>query len=72
VGDHDRVAVDALVSDLHWQIDQMRPRGIKNVAGQVYYPSYYIRGLDAAIAKGGIAVVDFVRSFLISRPATAS
>ena len=23
-------AVEALISDLHWQIDQMGPRGIKN------------------------------------------
>jgi hypothetical protein len=68
VENRDQGAIDALISDLHWQIDQMRSRGIKNAAGQVYHPSFYIRALNAAIGKGGTAVVDYVRSFLYKPP----
>ena len=68
VEDRDRAAVEALISDLNWQIDQMRPRGIKNAAGHQYYPGYYIRGLEAAIEKGGPAVVEYVRGFLYRPP----
>lgn len=60
--------ITQLISDLHWQIDQMRPRGIKNAAGQVYYPAYYIRGLEARVAQGGLAVRDYVRSYLYKPP----
>jgi hypothetical protein len=52
----DKEAIDALVSDLHWQIDQLKPRGIKNNVGQPYNPSYYKRGLQNAIERGGLAV----------------
>ena len=31
----ERDAVTALISDLHWQIHQMRRRGIKDAAGKV-------------------------------------
>jgi hypothetical protein len=46
-------AVGALVSDLHWQIDQMKPRGIKNEAGHPYNPSYYKRGLRKRSTAAG-------------------
>jgi hypothetical protein len=64
----DRDAVEALVSDLHWQIDQLRPRGIKDNAGNPYTPSYYKRGLDNAIERGGLAVVEYVRRYLYKPP----
>src|SRR3954452_16734026 len=61
---NDREAIAALVSDLHWQIDQLRPRGIKDNAGNPYNPSYYKRGLQNAIDRGGVAVADYVRRYL--------
>jgi hypothetical protein len=61
-------AIAALVSDLHWQIDQLRRRGIKNQAGNPYIPSYYKRGLNNAIERGGSAVADYVRSYLTKPP----
>lgn len=64
----DNDAVVALVSDLQWQIDQMGPRGIKNVAGHPYNPSYYKRGLNNAIERGGRDVVEYVRRFLYKPP----
>lgn len=64
----DREAIAALISDLHWQIDQLRPRGIKNNAGGPYNPSYYKRGLDNAIERGGVAVADYVRRYLYKPP----
>jgi hypothetical protein len=64
----ERDAIDALVSDLHWQIDQLPQRGIKNQAGNPYIPSYYKRGLDNAIERGGTAVADYVRSYLTKPP----
>ena len=50
----DRAAIAVLVSDLHWQIDQLGPRGIKDKAGNPYTPSYYKRGLRNAIDSGGL------------------
>src|SRR3954467_13125497 len=64
----DRDAIAALVSDLHWQIDQLRPRGIKDNAGNPYNPSYYKRGLQNAIDRGGVAVADYVRRYLYKPP----
>ena len=64
----DREAIAALISDLHWQIDQMRPRGIKNAAGRPYNPSYYKRGLQAATDRGGLAVADYIRRYLSKPP----
>ncbi len=64
----DRSAIAALVSELHWQIDQMGPRGIKNAAGNPYNPSYYKRGLQAAIDRGGLAVADYIRRYLSKPP----
>lgn len=64
----DQAAIDALISDLHWQIDQLKPRGIKDAAGNPYNPSYYKRGLDNAIARRGLAVADYVRGFLDKPP----
>jgi len=61
-------ATARLVSDLHWQIDQMRPRGIKNRAGNPYVPSYYKRGLESAIERGGAAVADYVRRYVHNPP----
>jgi tetratricopeptide (TPR) repeat protein len=60
----DRAAIAVLVSDLHWQIDQLGPRGIKDRAGNPYTPSYYKRGLRNAIDSGGIAVAEYVRGYL--------
>src|SRR3954452_13172034 len=65
---NDREAIAALVSDLHWQIDQLRPRGIKDNAGNPYNPSYYKRGLQNAIERGGVAVADYVRRYLYKPP----
>ena len=62
MNDHDAIA--ALVSDLHWQIDQLGPRGIKDKAGNPYNPSYYKRGLRNAIDRGDLAVADYVRGYL--------
>ena len=62
MNDHDAIA--ALVSDLHWQIDQLGPRGIKDKAGNPYNPSYYKRGLRNAIDRGDLAVADYVRRYL--------
>lgn len=64
----DQDAIAALVSDLHWQVDQMRPRGIKDAAGNPYNPSYYKRGLQAAIDRGGLAVADYIRRYLSKPP----
>lgn len=61
-------AVAALLSDLHWQIDQLRKRGIKNQAGDPYIPSYYKRGLDNALERGGTAVAEYVRGYLGKPP----
>lgn len=66
MNEHDAVA--ALVSDLYEQIDEMRARGIKNQAGHPYNPSYYKRGLENAIARGGLEVVEYVRRFLVKPP----
>jgi hypothetical protein len=54
-------AVEALISDLHWQIDQMKPRGIKDAAGHAYVPHRYKMGLDRAIGRGDQAVVEYVQ-----------
>ena len=62
MNDHDAIA--ALVSDLHWQIDQLGPRGIKDKAGNPYNPSYYKRGLRNAIDLGDLAVAEYVRRYL--------
>ncbi len=64
----DREAIHALVSDLYWQIDQLPRRGIKNNAGHPYTPSYYKRGLENAIERGGHAVVEYVRRYLYKPP----
>ena len=61
-------AVATLVSDLYEQIDQMKARGIKNQAGHPYNPSYYKRGLENAIERGGLEVVEYVRRFLAKPP----
>jgi tetratricopeptide (TPR) repeat protein len=64
----DRDAIAALVGDLHWQIDQLKPRGIKDNAGNPYNPSYYKRGLQNAVDRGGLAVADYVRRYLYKAP----
>jgi tetratricopeptide (TPR) repeat protein len=64
----DRAGIDALIGDLHWQIDQLEPRGVKNNAGQPYSPAYYKRGLQKAIDRGGLAVADYVRGYLYKPP----
>jgi tetratricopeptide (TPR) repeat protein len=61
---NDREATAALVRDLHWQLDQLRPRGIKDNGGKPYNPSYYKRGLQNAIDQGDLAVVDYVRRYV--------
>ena len=60
--------VAALVSDLHWQVDQMKPRKIKDRAGKPYNSAYYKRGLENAIARGDSDVVEYVRRFLYKPP----
>lgn len=64
----DRDAIGALVSDLHWQIEQMGPRGIKDKAGNPYTPAYYKRGLKNAVDDGGPAVAEYVRRYLYKPP----
>jgi hypothetical protein len=61
-------AVEALISDLYWQIDQMKPRGIKNAAGNPYNPSYYKRGLQEAIDRGDREVIKYVQRFVNKPP----
>jgi tetratricopeptide (TPR) repeat protein len=56
--DEDSAAIAALVSDLHWQIDQLAPRGIKDNAGNPYNPSYY-------------AVADYIRHYLYKPPSNS-
>lgn len=65
---NDQNAVHQLVSDLHWQIDQLKPRGIKNEAGHPYNPSYYKRGLNNATERGGRAVIEYIRGYLYKPP----
>jgi tetratricopeptide (TPR) repeat protein len=65
---NDREATAALVSDLHWQIDQLGPRGIKDKAGNPYDPAYYKRGLQNAIDRGERAVADYIRRYLYKAP----
>ena len=64
--EHDAIA--ALVSDLHWQIDQIAARRIKNDAGNAYNPSYYKRGLQNAIDRGGRDVADYILRYLSKPP----
>lgn len=64
----DSSAVAALVNDLHWQIDQFAARGIKDNAGNPYNPSYYKRGLQNAIERGGLEVAEYVRRYLYKPP----
>lgn len=64
----DQEAVEALITDLHWQVDQIKPRGIKNTAGHPYNPSHYKRGLDDAIERGGLEVVEYVRGYVHKPP----
>lgn len=61
-------ATEALVADLHRQIDQLKPRGIKNAAGHAYNPSYYKRGLANAIERGGTTVAEYVKGYLYNPP----
>ena len=65
---NERDAIAALVSDLHWQIDQMAPRGIKDRAGNVYNPSYYKRGLQRAIDRGGREPAEYILRYLGKPP----
>lgn len=67
----EREATAALVSDLQWQIDQLKHRGITDKAGNPYNPSYYKRALKTAVIKGGPAVADFVRGYLYKPPSAA-
>lgn len=64
----DPSAIAALINDLHWQIDQLAVRGIKDSAGNPYNPSYYKRGLQNAIDRGGLEVAEFVRRYLYKPP----
>ncbi len=64
----DQATFDQLLSDLEWQIAQLKPRGIKSDAGNPYNPAYYKRGLSAASEKGGPELVEFVRRYLYKPP----
>jgi tetratricopeptide (TPR) repeat protein len=66
----EKTAIAELISDLLWQTDQMGPRGIKNDAGNPYIPSYYKRGLQAAIDRRGVSVADYVKRY-VSKPPSA-
>lgn len=59
---------DQLLSDLDWQIDQLKTRGVKTDAGNPYNPSHYKRGLSTASEKGGPEVVELVRRYLYKPP----
>ena len=50
----DQNAIKALITDLHWQIDQIGARGIKNATGQPYKPSHFQRRLERAIEDGTV------------------
>ena len=65
---NDDAAIAALVRDLHWQIDQLKPRGVKDKAGKPYDPAYYKRGLQKAIDRGGLAVADYIRQYVHKSP----
>ncbi len=65
---NERDAIGALISDLHWQIDQLGPRGIKDKTGNPYNPHYYKRGLRTAIQSGELAVAEYVRRYLYKAP----
>ena len=43
-------------------------RGIKDAAGNPYNPSYYKRGLQNAIDRGGLSVADYIREYLARPP----
>ena len=64
----DRDAIAALVKDLHWQIDQLAPRGITDNGGNPYNPAYYKRGLQNAIDRGDVAVAEYVRRYVYKAP----
>ena len=65
---NDGRAIALLVTDLHWQIDQLPRRRIKDSAGNPYNPSYYKRGLQNAINVGGVSVADYVRRYVYKSP----
>ena len=61
----DGAAVAELVSDLHWQVEQFGPRGIKDQGREPVQPVLLQkRGLTSAINRGGLAVAEYVRSYL--------
>ena len=64
----DQNAIAALVNDLYWQVDQLKPRGIKGNAGTPYDPAHYKRGLQNAIDRGGLEVAEYVRGYLYKSP----
>jgi hypothetical protein len=64
----DTEAIEALINDLQWQVDQLRSRGIKDNAGKTYNPAHYKRGLAAAVEAGGTEVVAFVQRYLYKPP----
>ena len=67
----DGTAIGALISDLHWQIEQLAPRGIKDNAGNPYNPAFYKRGLKKAEDRGGSAVPDYIRHYLYKPPSNS-
>jgi hypothetical protein len=46
----------------------LKPRGIKDKAGNPYNPGYYKRGLDNAISRGGDDVVAYIAGYLDKAP----
>ena len=64
----DTRAIEALINDLQWQVDQIRSRGIKDNAGKNYNPAHYKRGLAAGVEGGGTEVVAFVQRYLHKPP----
>ena len=61
-------AVAELLSDVYWQLDQFKSRGIKREDGQAYRPNYFIRYLKAAEEEGPVAVRDYVRGYAHRKP----
>jgi hypothetical protein len=64
----DEQAIKTLITDLHWQIDQLGPRGVKNSAGNPFVPAQFKRRLEDAIDAGGDAVVEVVRGVVHKAP----
>lgn len=57
-------AVAQLVSDLQWQIDQLKVRDIRDHNGRRYVAPRYRQGLRRADERGGLAAVEYLQRML--------